>query len=319
MTDTLHNVLIIGSGPAGYSAAIYAARANLKPIMIGGREPGGQLMITEDVENYPGFADPVGGPWLMEQFKQQAINVGTDIRADHVTDVDFTTNPYTITCESGDVHKAHSVIISTGAKARWLGLKAEAEFAGIGVSACATCDGFFYKNRDVVVVGGGNSAVEEALYLANICKSVTLVHRRDTLRAEKIAQERLFKNEKVNVIWDSVVTDIKGVKHGEEGIPGMTHVVIKNVKTDEVRDIEAHGMFVAIGHDPATELFVDKLNMDSEKYIIVKPQTTLTSVSGVFAAGDVMDKVYRQAVTSAGTGCMAALDAERYLGEQGII
>ncbi len=319
MTDTIHNVLIIGSGPAGYSAAIYAARANLKPIMIAGREPGGQLMITEDVENYPGFADPVGGPWLMEQFKQQAANVGTDIRADHVLDVDLSQKPYTITCESGDIHKAHAVIISTGAKARWLGLKAESEFAGLGVSACATCDGFFYKNRDVVVVGGGNSAVEEALYLANICKSVTLIHRRDELRAEKIAQERLFKNEKINVIWDTVVTDIKGIKHGEEGIPGMTHVITKNIKTDEESDIEAHGMFVAIGHDPATELFIDKLDMDDEKYIIVTPQTTLTSMKGVFAAGDVMDKVYRQAVTSAGTGCMAALDAERYLGEQGII
>lgn len=318
MSEEIKNVLIIGSGPAGYSAAVYAARANLKPLLIAGREPGGQLMITTDVENYPGFADPIGGPWLMEQMKQQALNVGTEILADHVVDVDFNTQPYTVKTEGGQKFKAHTLILSTGAKARWLGLPGESKFAGLGVSACATCDGFFFRNRDVCVVGGGNSAVEEALYLANIAKSVTLIHRRDSLRAEKIAQDRLFKNEKVKVIWDSQVVDILGIAHGEEGIPGMTGVRIKNVKSGEESDIAADGLFVAIGHDPATELFVGKVSTDEEKYIIVH-EGTKTSVPGVFAAGDVMDKVYRQAVTSAGTGCMAALDAERYLGEKGLI
>ncbi len=318
MSEEARNVLIIGSGPAGYSAAVYAARANLKPIMIAGREPGGQLMITTDVENYPGFADAIGGPWLMEQMKQQALNVGTEIIADHVTDVDFSKQPYTVTTEGGKTFTAHTVIITTGAKARWIGLPAETKFAGLGVSACATCDGFFFRNRDVCVVGGGNSAVEEALYLANIAKSVTLIHRRDSLRAEKIAQDRLFKNEKVKVIWDSQVVDILGVAHGEPGIPGMTHVRIKNVKSGEETDIASDGLFVAIGHDPATELFVGKVDMDAEKYITVHGGTK-TSIEGVFAAGDVMDKIYRQAVTSAGTGCMAALDAERYLGERGLI
>lgn len=318
MTDTHHTkVLIIGSGPAGYTAAIYAARAGLEPLQVLGREPGGQLTITTDVENYPGFAEPIEGPWLMEQMKAQAENVGTKTVYDFITDVDFTKKPFTATGEGGATYTADSVIISTGAKARWLGLESEYKFQGLGVSACATCDGFFFRGKEVIVVGGGNSAVEEALFLANMTSKVTLIHRRDELRAEKIMQERLFAHEKIDVIWDTVVEEVLGVTQddakGSDQLPGMTGVKLKNVKTNEVTELSAEGMFVAIGHDPATEIFKGKMEMDSDGYIIAKPNSTQTNIPGVFAAGDVTDKVYRQAVTAAGMGCMAALEADRYL------
>jgi thioredoxin reductase (NADPH) len=316
MSETHHTkVLIIGSGPAGYTAAIYAARANLAPIIVTGMEPGGQLMITTDVENYPGFADVIQGPWLMEQMKAQAEHVGTTIHNDMIKDVDFTKRPFICNAESGATYIADTVIISTGAKARWLGLPAEQKFHGLGISACATCDGFFFRGREVAVVGGGNSAVEEAMFLTNFASKVTLIHRRDSLRAEKIAQERLFANPKVEVIWDSVVEDIEGVAHGEEGTPGMTGVRLKNLKTDETTTLKVDGMFIAIGHDPATSLFRGKLEMDKEGYILTKPDSTATSIPGVYAAGDVKDKVYRQAVTAAGSGCMAALEADKFLAE----
>ena len=306
-------VLIIGSGPAGYTAAIYAARAGLKPTLVSGSEPGGQLMITTDVENYPGFADPIQGPALMEAMKKQAENVGTQIISDMISDVDFSARPFTATDQSGNTYKAQTIIISTGAKARWLGLESEYKFHGLGVSACATCDGFFFRGREVCVVGGGNSAVEEALFLTNFCSKVTLIHRRDELRAEKVMQERLFAHEKVDVIWDSVVEEIVGVGHGEGGTPGMTGVRLKNIKTGEESTLNCEGMFVAIGHDPATALFKGKLEMDNEGYLLVKPGTPITNIPGVFAAGDVADKTYRQAVTAAGMGCMAALEADRFL------
>lgn len=308
-------VLIIGSGPAGYTAAIYAARANLKPIQILGREPGGQLTITTEVENYPGFADVIQGPWLMEQMKAQAEHVGTQTLHDFITDIDVNSRPFKATGESGTVYEADTVVIATGAQARWLGIPGEEKFRGLGVSACATCDGFFFKGREVTVIGGGNSAVEEALFLTNFCSKVTLVHRRDSLRAEKIMQERLFAHEKIAVVWDHVVEDVEGVGHNEEGTPGMTGVRVRNVKTDEVSVIPAAGMFVAIGHDPATALFKDKLDMDSENYIVTAPDSTATSIPGIYAAGDVRDKIYRQAVTAAGMGCMAALEADRFLAE----
>lgn len=315
----VHNTIIVGSGPAGYTAAIYAARANLKPLMILGREPGGQLMITTDVENYPGFKDAIQGPWLMDQMRGQAEHVGTETVTDFVTDIDLQQKPYTLKTENGKTYKTHTLIIATGAKARWLGLPDEEKFKGLGVSACATCDGFFFKNRDVLVVGGGNSAVEEALYLANIAKSVTLIHRRDKLRAEKIAQDRLFANPKISIIWDHKVTGILGVGNGEGGMPGMTGARVESTKTGEAREVTADGLFVAIGHDPATELFKGKLDMDAEGYLITKPDSTATNIPGVYAAGDVKDKIFRQAVTAAGMGCMAALEAEKYLGEHGII
>jgi len=314
MAQTQHTkVLIIGSGPAGYTAAIYAARANLKPIQILGLEPGGQLTITTDVENYPGFAKAIQGPWLMEQMKEQAEHVGTQTLYDLVTDVDFSKRPFAITCDSGAKFTADTVIICTGAKARWLGLESEKKFRNMGVSACATCDGFFFKNKKVAVVGGGNSAVEEALFLANICESVTLIHRRDKLRAEKIAQDRLFSNPKIKVIWNSVVDEIKGVEAGQGPLPGVTGLALSNIVTHEKSDIAVDGVFVAIGHDPATELFKGKLEMDKEGYLITAPDSTATSIPGVYAAGDVKDKIYRQAVTAAGMGCMAALEADKYL------
>lgn len=309
-------VLIIGSGPAGYTAAIYAARANLKPVQILGRQPGGQLTITTEVENYPGFADVIQGPWLMEQMQAQAEHVGTQTIYDYIVDVDLSARPFKAVGENGTTYIADTIVISTGAQARWLGIEAEETFRGLGVSACATCDGFFFKNREVAVVGGGNSAVEEALFLTNFCSKVTLIHRRDSLRAEKIMQERLFAHEKIEVIWDSVVEDLEGIKHGEEGTPGMTGVVIKNLKTGTISTLPAEGMFVAIGHDPATSLFKGKLDMDDEGYIITTPDSTATSIPGVYAAGDVRDKIYRQAVTAAGMGCMAALEADRFLAEQ---
>jgi len=304
-------VLIIGSGPAGYTAAIYAARASLAPLMITGLEPGGQLTITTDVENYPGFAEVIQGPWLMEQMQGQAESVGTRIVRDLVKEVDFSKRPYTATCDSGTVYTADTVIIATGAQARWLGLPSEKKFQNAGVSACATCDGFFYRDQDVAVIGGGNTAVEEALYLSNIAKKVTLVHRRDELRAEKILQDRLFNQDNIEIIWDSVLEEITG----DDNPPGVTGMRLKNLKTGEHTEHDVQGVFIAIGHDPATAIFKGHLDMDEEGYLLKKADSTATSVPGVFAAGDVTDKIYRQAVTAAGMGCMAALEAEKYIAE----
>ena len=304
-------VLIIGSGPAGYTAAIYAARAMLEPTLVQGLQPGGQLTITTDVENYPGYGDVIQGPWLMEQMQEQAKNVGTNIINDIIKSVDFKSKPFKAISESGTEYTADSVIISTGAQARWLGLDSEKKFQGYGVSACATCDGFFFKEKKVAVIGGGNSAVEEALYLTNFASKVYLVHRRDELRAEKILQDRLFKNEKVECVWDSELKEIVG----DEDPLNVKSINIKNTKTNETSSIELDGVFVAIGHDPATQIFRDQVEMDEEGYIMTKPDSTLTNVEGVYAAGDVKDKIYRQAVTAAGMGCMAALEAEKYLAE----
>jgi thioredoxin reductase (NADPH) len=311
------NVLVIGSGPAGYTAAIYAARANLSPVQVAGMEPGGQLMITTDVENYPGFADPIQGPWLMEQMKAQAEHVGTKMISDMIASIDLSSRPFIAKGESGTTYKAHTVIICTGAKARWLGIPSEQIFRGFGVSACATCDGFFFRGKDIAVVGGGNSAVEEALFLTNFASSVTLIHRRDSLRAEKIAQDRLFANPKVKVIWDSAIDEILGNKPGTPDA-GVTGLRLKNLKTNETSELAVNGIFVAIGHDPATELFKGQLDMDETGYLITAPDSTATSVPGVFAAGDVKDKTYRQAITAAGMGCMAALEADRFLVAEGI-
>ena len=311
MTQTIHTkVLIIGSGPAGYTAGIYTARANLEPVLVSGAEPGGQLMITTDVENYPGFADVIQGPWLMEQMRAQAEHVGTKLVSDQIVSVDLTSRPFRAVGDSGTVYMGETLIIATGAKARWLGLESEQIFRGRGVSACATCDGLFFRGKDVAIVGGGNTAVEEALFLTNFCASVTLIHRRDSLRAEKILQERLFAHEKVNILWDSAVEEIVGDE------TGMTGLKIKNLKTGNVDTISKHGLFVAIGHDPATELFAGKLEMDENKYLVTAPDSTATSIPGVYAAGDVADHVYRQAVTAAGMGCMAALEADRFLAAQ---
>ena len=304
-------VLIIGSGPAGYTAAIYAARAMLEPTLVQGLQPGGQLSITTDVENYPGYGDVIQGPWLMEQMQEQAKNVGTNIINDIIKSVDFKCKPFKAISESGTEYTADSVIISTGAQARWLGLDSEKKFQGYGVSACATCDGFFFKEKKVAVIGGGNSAVEEALYLTNFASKVYLVHRRDELRAEKILQDRLFKNEKVECVWDSELKEIVG----DDDPLNVKSINIKNTKTNETSSIELDGVFVAIGHDPATQIFRDQVEMDEDGYIITKPDSTLTNVEGVYAAGDVKDKIYRQAVTAAGMGCMAALEAEKYLAE----
>jgi thioredoxin reductase (NADPH) len=302
-------VMIIGSGPAGYTAAIYAARAMLEPVLISGLQAGGQLMITTDVENYPGFADVIQGPWLMEQMQAQAQHMGTKMVSDHIARVDLSQRPFRLWGDGGDTYSCDSLIVSTGAQAKWLGLPSEQAFQGFGVSACATCDGFFFRNKQVVVIGGGNTAVEEALYLANLASKVTLVHRRDSLRAEKVMQERLFKHPKIEVIWDSEVVEILG---GTQP-PSVTHVRLRNLKTGAVQDLPTHGVFVAIGHKPATELFAGQLAMRDSGYLDVTPGTTQTNVPGVFAAGDVTDEHYRQAVTAAGLGCMAALDAERWL------
>jgi thioredoxin reductase (NADPH) len=313
MPDLNHSkVLIIGSGPAGYTAAIYAARANLAPTLVAGLQPGGQLTITTDVENYPGFADVIQGPWLMEQMKAQAEHVGTRMVSDIITHVDLDSRPYKATGDSGTVYTADSIVIATGAQARWLGLPSEEKFKGFGVSACATCDGFFYRNKDVVVVGGGNTAVEEALYLTNFASKVVLVHRRDSLRAEKILQDRLFANEKVEIVWDHEIDEILG----DDNPPGVTAVRLKNTKTGALTEIATHGVFIAIGHAPATELFNGKLAMKPNGYLITAPDSTATDIPGVFAAGDVTDETYRQAVTAAGMGCMAALEAEKFLSEQ---
>src|SRR5262245_30296193 len=310
MANVTHaKLVIIGSGPAGYTAAIYAARAMLDPILIQGIQPGGQLTITTDVENYPGFADVIQGPWLMEQMRAQAAHVGTKLVEDHVGKVDLSRRPFRLECDSGDVYLAESVIIATGAQARWLDLPSEQKFKGYGVSACATCDGFFYRGKNVIVVGGGNTAVEEALFLTNFADSVTVVHRRDSFRAEKILQDRLFKHPKISVVWDSVLHAVTG----NDDPPKVTGAALKNVKTGEITKRPIDGVFIAIGHVPATELFRGQVKMKPSGYIITAPHSTATSVPGVFAAGDVSDEVYRQAVTAAGLGCMAALEAERLL------
>jgi thioredoxin reductase (NADPH) len=306
-------VLIIGSGPAGYTAAVYAARAMLKPVLIAGMEQGGQLMITTDVENYPGFADPIQGPWLMDQMLKQATHVGAEIVNDLVTDVDTTRRPFTVKTDSGTVWTADTIIIATGAKAKWLGIETEQHFQGFGVSACATCDGFFYRNKDVIVVGGGNSAVEEALYLSNIAKSVTVVHRRDEFRSEKILRERLFQRPNVQVLWNTEIAEITGRMAKAPMPPSVEGVLLRNTLTGAITEFPIHGVFVAIGHAPATELFKGKLKLKPNGYLWTAPDSTSTDVPGIFAAGDVTDDTFRQAITAAGMGCMAALEAERYL------
>jgi len=304
--------LIIGSGPAGWTAAIYAARALLKPVLIQGIQPGGQLTITTDVENYPGFADVIQGPWLMDQMKAQAEHVGTEIINDIVLEADLSKRPFHIRCDSGQEWLAETLIIATGAQAKWLGLESENTFQGFGVSACATCDGFFYRGKEVIVVGGGNTAVEEALFLTNFASKVTVVHRRDEFRAEKILQERLFAHPKVEVIWDHAIDEILG----DRDPLGVTGARLKNVRTGETREVKADGVFIAIGHAPASQLFAGQLEMDASGYLKVKPGTASTAIEGVYAAGDVTDDVYRQAVTAAGMGCMAALEAVRFLAEK---
>jgi thioredoxin reductase (NADPH) len=312
MSETHHSkVLIVGSGAAGYTAAIYAARANRQPVLVRGLQPGGQLTITTDVENYPGFAEVVQGPWLMEQMYEQARHVGTRMFEDTIVEADLTRRPFRATGDSGDVYTGDTLVIATGASARWLGIESEKKFMGFGVSACATCDGFFFREKRVAVIGGGNSAVEEALFLTNFAAKVTLVHRRDRLRSEKILQDRLFRNKKIETVWDSVVDEILGGGNP----PGVTGLRLRNVKTGKTSDIALDGVFVAIGHTPNSELFKGQLDMDSGGYILTRPGTTQTSVPGVFAAGDVQDKIYRQAVTAAGTGCMGALEAEKFLAE----
>jgi thioredoxin reductase (NADPH) len=302
-------VLIIGAGPAGFTAAIYAARANLHPILLGGLQPGGQLTITTDVENYPGFAEVIQGPWLMEQMQAQAEHVGTQIMLDLAVKLDSSRRPFVVTGDSGDIFTADAVILATGAQARWLGLPSEEAYRGFGVSACATCDGFFFRDKEVVVVGGGNTAVEEALYLTNHASRVTLIHRRATLRAEKILQDRLFRNPKIAVVWDSVVEEILGLPEP----PEVTGVRLRDVKTGAVSERACEGVFVAIGHTPVTELVAGQLRLDPEGYVLTRPDSTATDIPGVFAAGDVKDRIFRQAVTAAGMGCMAALEAEKFL------
>ena len=302
-------LLIIGSGPAGYTAAVYAARALLKPIMVTGMEPGGQLTTTTDVENYPGFAEVIQGPWLMEQMRDQAKAVGTEMIEDHISSVNLKSKPFEAIGDGGQKYTADSIIISTGAQARWLNLESEKKFRGFGVSACATCDGFFFKDKTVAVVGGGNAAVEEAMFLTKFASNVKLIHRRNELRAEKMLQEKLINNKKIEIIWDSVVEEVVG----EDNPKNVKGLKIKNVKTSKVNELKVDGLFIAIGHDPATNLFKDQLEMDNEGYLNTKPDSTETNIPGVFAAGDVKDKVFRQAVTAAGMGCMAALEAEKFL------
>ncbi len=310
MAEHHARLLILGSGPAGYTAAIYAARAMLEPVLIAGLQPGGQMTITTDVENYPGFADVVQGPWLMEQMRAQAEHVGTRMIADTVVEADLKRRPFRLKLDSGDTWTADALVIATGAQARWLGLPSEDRFKGFGVSACATCDGFFFKGKDVLVVGGGNTAVEEAIYLSHLARKVTLVHRRDTLRAERIMQDRLFGSDNVEVIWDTALDEVLG----EGGFPpSVTGARLKNVKTGEKSDIPVDGIFIAIGHAPAVSLFKDQLDLKPSGYIWTEPDSTATSIPGVFAAGDVTDEVFRQAVTAAGMGCMAALETEKYL------
>ena len=312
--ETTHaKLVIVGSGPAGYTAAVYAARAMLEPILIQGIQPGGQLTITTDVENYPGFADVIQGPWLMEQMQKQAEHVGTRIVTDHVNDLDLTQRPFQLTTDAGHTYVADAVVLATGAQARWLDLPSEQKFKGYGVSACATCDGFFYKNKEVLVIGGGNTAVEEALFLTNFASKVTVVHRRDHFRAEKILQDRLFKNPKIGMIWDSALHDVVGSDNPLK----VRGVVLKNVKTGETQEIAADGVFIAIGHSPSTELVAGKIKIKPNGYVWTAPYSTATSVPGLFAAGDVTDDIYRQAVTAAGLGCMAALEAEKFIAHHG--
>ena len=313
MSNSIHSkVLIIGSGPAGYTAAVYAARAMLSPVLVRGLQPGGQLTITTDVENYPGFAEAIQGPWLMEQMEAQAAHVGTEIISDIITDADLKATPFSFIGDSGGTYTADTVIIATGAQAKWLGLESEDKFQGFGVSSCATCDGFFYRDKKVLVVGGGNTAVEEALFLTNFASEVTLIHRRDTLRCEKILEQRLLAHEKINVLWDTEIEEIIGT---EEPL-GVTGARLKNTKTGAMSEVEADGIFIAIGHAPATELFTDQLETKQGGYLITSPDSTATSIPGIYAAGDVTDDIYRQAVTAAGMGCMAALEAEKYLAEK---
>ncbi|WP_339832468.1 thioredoxin-disulfide reductase [uncultured Parvibaculum sp.] len=313
MSDKKHaKVLIVGGGAAGYTAAIYAARAMLEPVLIQGIQPGGQLTITTEVENYPGFAEAIQGPWLMEQMEAQARHVGTEMVADTIVEADLSKRPFVLKGDSGTLYTADALIIATGAQAKWLGIPSEQKFQGFGVSACATCDGFFYRGKEVLVVGGGNSAVEEALFLTNFATKVTVIHRRDTFRAEKIMQDRLFKHPKIEVIWDSAIDEILGT----DNPPGVTGARIRNVKTGETRNLKADGVFMAIGHAPATELFKGQLDMKPGGYLKTVPGTATTNIAGVFAAGDVTDDIYRQAVTAAGMGCMAALEAERWLAAQ---
>ena len=302
-------VLIIGSGPAGYSAAVYTSRAMLKPIMVTGMEPGGQLTTTTDVENYPGFAKAIQGPWLMEEMKKQAENVGTEFVTDIISDVDFSKRPFVCKGQNGNTFISDTVIISTGAQARWLGIENEESFKGFGVSSCATCDGFFYKGKEVAVVGGGNAAVEEAIYLSGIASKVYLIHRRDELRAEKMLQEKIFKNKKIVIVWNTVVEKVNGTDNPKN----LESITIKNVKDNLTKELKIHGFFVAIGHNPATSIFKNQINMDDEGDIITNPDSTATNIEGVFAAGDVKDKIFRQAITAAGMGCMAALEAEKLL------
>ncbi|AMW34034.1 thioredoxin-disulfide reductase [Haematospirillum jordaniae] len=313
MTEHRTRVLILGTGAAGCTAAIYTARANLEPVVLAGLQPGGQLTITTDVENYPGFADPVQGPWLMEQMRQQAEHCGARIAHDMATSVDLSQRPFTVHTDGGDVWKSDTLIIATGASAKWLDIPSEKKYAGLGVSACATCDGFFFRGKDVVVVGGGNSAVEEALYLANICASVTVVHRRDSFRAEKILQDRLLRNPKITVRWNSKVHEILGGGNPE----GVTGIRLEDTITGSLSDLACDGVFIAIGHKPNTDLFSGQLQTDENGYLVTQPDSTATSIPGVFAAGDVQDHVFRQAITAAGTGCMAALEADRFLRTDG--
>jgi thioredoxin reductase (NADPH) len=314
VSKTTHaKLVIIGSGPAGYTAAIYAARAMLDPILIQGIQPGGQLTVTTDVENYPGFADVIQGPWLMEQMAAQAAHVGTRLVTDHVTNVDLARRPFRLECDSGDRYLADALVLATGAQARWLDLPSERKFRGYGVSACATCDGFFYRGKEVLVIGGGNTAVEEALFLTNFASKVTLVHRRDRLRAERILQERLYRNPKISVIWDTVLEDVLG----DEQPPKVKAAVLRNLKTGELTERTIDGIFIAIGHAPASELVAGQVEMKPSGYVKIAPHSTATSVPGVFAAGDVADDIYRQAVTAAGLGCMAALEAEKFLAAHG--
>ncbi len=302
-------VLIIGSGPAGYTAAVYAARAMLKPILVHGMEPGGQLTTTTDVENFPGFAEAIQGPWLMEQMREQAKAVGTEMIEDHIASVNLKSKPFEAVGDGGQKYTADSIIISTGAQARWLNIESEQKFRGFGVSACATCDGFFFKDKTVAVVGGGNAAVEEAMFLTKFASKVQLIHIRDSLRAEKLLQQKLMENKKIEIIWDTVVEGVIGDKEPKN----VTGLKIKNVKTNKTKELKIDGLFIAIGHDPATELFKNQLEMDNEGYLITKPDSTATNIPGVYAAGDVKDKTFRQAVTAAGMGCMAALEAEKFL------
>lgn len=315
MTERHAEILIVGSGPAGYTAAIYAARAMMKPLLVAGLQEGGQLTITTDVENYPGYADPVQGPWMMEQMKAQALNVGAEMASDLIVSADLDRQPFRLTGDSGTVYTCDALIIATGAQAKWLGLPSEDLFQGFGVSACATCDGFFYRGKDVVVVGGGNTAIEEALYLSHIAKSVTLVHRRDEFRAERILQERVFKTDNIEIVWNSEIDEILGETKPMKSVTGVR---LRDRVTGETSERATHGVFVAIGHAPAVELFTGKLKQKPSGYLWVEPGTTQTSVPGVFAAGDVADDVYRQAVTAAGMGCMAALEAEKWLAVQAV-